>query len=150
MKKIFLPIAVTLLMASSVLTSYGQEIDRKSEKAREDLKEAKLDEIAAKKDLKEAQKDSAAEYQQFKIDENKKIQNNDNSIADFKARIAKKKKENRAQYEKKLAVLEQKNTDLKKRLVDFKDNGKDNWAAFKREFNHDMDQLGKSIKDFTI
>src|ERR1035437_8784180 len=137
-------------MAGSVLTSYGQEIDRKSEKAREDLKEAKQDEVAAKKDLKEAQKDSASEYQQFKIDENKKIQSNDKSIADFKVRIAKKKKENRAQYEKKLSVLEQKNTDLKKRLNDFKDSGKDNWAAFKREFNHDMDQLGKSLKNFTI
>ncbi len=150
MKKLILPFAVTLLMAGSVLTSYGQEIDRKSEKARENLKEAKQDEVAAKKDLKEAQKDSASEYQQFKIDENKKIQNNNKSIADFKARIAKEKKENRAQYEKKLSVLDQKNTDLKKRLNDFKDNGKDNWASFKRSFNHDMDQLGKSLKNFTI
>jgi rubrerythrin len=150
MKKTILTFAVTLLMAGSILTSYGQEPDRKSEKARENLKEAKQDEIAAKKDLKEAQKDSASEYQQFKIDENKKIQSNDKNIADFKVRIAKKKKENRAQYEKKLSVLEQKNTDLKKRLNDFKDNGKDNWASFKREFNHDMEQLGKSLKNFTI
>ena len=140
--------AVAAFMASSAL--YGQEPDRKSEKARENLKDAKQEVVIAKQDLKEAQKDSASEYQKFKIDENKKIQNNNKSIADFKARIAKEKKENRAKYDKKLAVLEHKNTDLEKRLNDFKDNGKETWTAFKRGFNHDMDELGQSLKNFTI
>jgi rubrerythrin len=150
MKKTILTLAITAFMAGSMLTAYGQEPDRKSEKARENLKEAKQDEVAAKQDLKEAQKDSASECQKFKIDENKKITANNKSIADFKVRIAKEKKENRAQYEKNLAKLEHKNTDLKKRLDDFKDNGKETWASFKREFNHDMDALGKSLQNFTI
>jgi len=40
------------------------------------------------------------------------------NIAEFKARIAKEKKENRADYEKKLLVLEDNNSDLKKKLAD--------------------------------
>jgi hypothetical protein len=67
MKKIILTMAVTAFMASSVL--YGQEPDRKSEKARENLKDAKQEVVIAKQYLKEAQKDSASEYQKFKIDE---------------------------------------------------------------------------------
>jgi hypothetical protein len=32
-------------------------------------------------------------------------------------------------------------------LESYKDEGKEKWESFKKEFNHDMDELGKSIKD---
>ena len=38
---------------------------------------------------------------------------------------------------------------MKKRMDDYKADGKDKWEIFKAEFSHDMDDLGKSIKDFT-
>jgi len=55
----------------------------------------------------------------------------------------------RADYEKNLNELEQKNKNLKMKMAEYQDSGKDNWESFKREFNHDMDELGKSLKNFT-
>ena len=46
--------------------------------------------------------------------------------------------------------MEQKNTDLKRRLDDYKQDGKENWEKFKIEFNRDMDELGKAFKDLTV
>jgi hypothetical protein len=30
------------------------------------------------------------------------------------------------------------------------DKNQTDWEKFKREFNHDMDELGKSLKDLTV
>ena len=76
-----------------------------------------------------------------------RIAANDSSIAQFKARIANEKKADRADYQKKLDVLDAKNSDLKKRMDDYKAEGKSNWQIFRAEFNHDMDALGTSIKN---
>lgn len=54
----------------------------------------------------------------------------------------------KANYDKKIAELEQKNSDIKKRMDDYKAKDKENWAAFKIEFSHDMDELGNSFSDF--
>ena len=75
---------------------------------------------------------------------------NAKSIADFNARIATDKKEAKAEYKEKIAALELKNTYMKRKIADYKGDGKDGWAKFKEEFNHDMDELGKALKDFTI
>ncbi|MCX6257439.1 MAG: hypothetical protein NTW49_06025 [Bacteroidia bacterium] len=151
MKKIMLTFAIiTSFIATIISASYGQEPDKNSVKARENLKEAKKGVVDAKQDLKQAQKDSVAEYQNFKKESQDKLTANEKSIAKFKARIAKEKKENRAKYEKKLAELDQKNSDLKKKLDEYKEDGKIKWANFKSDFNNDMDGLGKALKNFTI
>ncbi len=49
-----------------------------------------------------------------------------------------------------MAELENKNSDLKKKLSDFKDDDKDKWISFKEEFNHDMDELGLAFKNLTV
>ncbi len=36
------------------------------------------------------------------------------------------------------------------KMNDYKANGKENWEIFKKEFNHDMDELGKAFKDLTV
>ena len=51
---------------------------------------------------------------------------------------------------RKISDLEQKNTDMKKKLDEYGMEGKDKWDAFKAEFNHDMDELGKALKDLTV
>ena len=95
--------AIITFIAGAISNTYAQEPDSKSVKARQNLKESKNDETASKKELKEAKKDSISEYQQFKNESDIRIVAHNKSIADFKARIAKEKKENRAQYEKKLS-----------------------------------------------
>jgi hypothetical protein len=151
MKKKILFSAIIAFMAVSVSTSFGQEPDKKSEKARENLKEAKKDVVEAKKDLKEAQKDSVSDYQKFKKESELKIKNNEKSIADLKVKHSKMSEKENAVYQKKVSDLELKNQNLNKKLVGYKnDESQDKWVSFKAEFKHDMDELGKALKDFTV
>jgi hypothetical protein len=46
-----------------------------------------------------------------------------------------------------VAVLEQKNRDLKKKLDDYKDEGQGTWEEFKTNCKHDMDGTGKTMTD---
>jgi hypothetical protein len=150
MKKTILTMAI-MTMAVTLSMSYGQEPDKKSVKARENLKEERKDVVEAKKDLKEAQKDSASEYQKFKTESELKIKNNEKRLAELKVKQAKMNEKDRAIYLKKVNKLEQKNADLKMKLTNYKNNeGQTKWMSFKTEFNHDMNELGRALKDFTV
>jgi hypothetical protein len=71
-------------------------------------------------------------------------------IEEFKAKIASEAKEDLSIYEKKLAALEQKASDMKKKLVEYKEEGKEQWDSFKLKFNNDLEELGKALKNFTV
>ena len=58
--------------------------------------------------------------------------------------------EAKADYHNKIMELEQKNSDMKKKLDDYKTEGKQKWEIFKTEFSHDMDELGKAFNDFIV
>ena len=79
-----------------------------------------------------------------------KINSYEKSIGEFKERIAKETKENIAKYEKTLADLEQKASEIKKKVHEYKVEGKDKWAAYNDKFNHDLDELGKALKNFMV
>jgi hypothetical protein len=90
----------------------------------------------------------ADEYKTYREDQEKKIKENDKKIAELRAKKDQVKKENVSDYEMKINDLEKKNNDLRKRIaVNYKDQSKEKWESFKKEFNHDMDELGKSLKD---
>lgn len=38
---------------------------------------------------------------------------------------------------------------MKKKLDDYKADGKDKWEQFKKDFSRDMDDLGNAFKDLT-
>lgn len=143
MKKIILTLVVIGFMAGS---SFGQEAHKKSVDAREDLKQSEKDLVEAKLNLKTAQKDSVSEYQIFRDESELKIKENEKSIADLKVRHSDMDDNDKASYQKKLDKLEQKNTKLKKELTEY--DGESEWASFKTRFNHDLDELGKSLTDF--
>jgi len=78
-------------------------------------------------------------------------------IAELKVKHAKMNNKDKDAYQKKIGVLEQKNADLKKKLNNQNnlsnqsyEAGSEKLASFKREFNHDMDELGKALRDFTL
>jgi len=150
MKKLFLSIAVIAFMAGSISTSFGQAPDKESVKARENLKEEKHDVVVAKKDLAVAQKDSVSEYQQLTKESDAKFKANEKSITDLRSDIVKNNSKNQATDQKKVSLLEQKNNDLKKELADYKVEGQIKFSTFKSEFNRDLDELAKELKDFKI
>lgn len=150
MKKLVLSLAVLAFLAGAVSTSFGQVPDVQSVKARENLKEEKKDVVVAKQDLKIAQKDSVSEYQALTREANAKFKSNEKSIADLRAAITKSNSKEQATDQKKVSLLEEKNNSLKKELADYKVLGQTQFTTFKKEFNRDLDQLAKKLKDFKI
>jgi len=141
MKKSIFTLALTTFVAGTILTSCSTPA-QKVETAQDNV-------AKANEDLNKAQDNYAADVEKFRKESDEKIATNEKSIADFDARIAKEKKEVKAEYKKKIAALEQKNTDMKKRMDDYKADGKDKWETFKTEFNAEMNELGKSLNDLT-
>lgn len=150
MKKLILSLAVVAFMAGTLSTSFGQVVDKKSEKARENLKEEKKDVVVAKQDLKVAQKDSVSAYQKLTNESNLKFKSNEKSIADLRTAISKSNSKEMANDQKKVSLLEDKNNNLKKELADYKELGQTKFTAFKTEFNRDLTQLSKELTDFKV
>jgi len=104
--------------------------------------------VDAEKDLQMAEEEYLADVEQYKLLSAEKIAANDRSIAEFNARIEQEKKEVRADYKAKIKSLETKNSDMKKKMYEYRVEGKDKWELFKTEFGKDMDELGESISNF--
>jgi hypothetical protein len=145
MKKTIFTIAITMIVGGIIITGC-QSSETKVENAQEKVQFAKDKLNEANQELDQATKDSIQQYRKENL---QKLNAHEKSIADFKSRIATKKKENRAEYEKELLRIEEKNTDLKKRLDEYKEEGRDRWDIFKSEFSREMDQLGEDFKKLT-
>ncbi len=139
-----------LILAVSFFTSC-QSSAEKMEAANKDVAEAK-------EDLQEAREDAQAvankvateeEWRIFKSETEVKIKSNEVRIDELKVKMKKPGTTFDEMYVKKIETLEQKNKDLKTRIGAYETNQTD-WESFKREFNHDMDELGQALKDLTV
>lgn len=116
----------------------------------EKVKNAEEAVTKADSNLVNANQEYLTEIENYKKETAEKIATNDKSIVEFKARVAQEKKSARADYLAKVEALEKKNSDLKKRMDDYKADSKEKWDMFKTEFNHDMEEIGKSFNDLTV
>jgi len=142
MKKSILVFSAFALMAAMGLTGCNSPA-KKVEEAQNDVKEAN-------KGLAKANEEYLEDMESYRKETADKIAANDKSIAEFNSRIKEQKREAAADYKLKISKLEQKNSDMKKHLDEYKAEGKENWEKFKTEFNHDMEELGKAFKDLTV
>jgi demethoxyubiquinone hydroxylase (CLK1/Coq7/Cat5 family) len=143
MKKTIFILTITTFMLGTLLTGC-QSSQKKVENAEDNVQNAQNKLVDANQVLKQAVSDS---IQQFKKESNAIIVSNDKEIAELRTKIINQRKENKARYEKKLGDLEQKNLEMRNKLDNFKDEEDSKWQSFKREFNHDMNELGNAIKD---
>ena len=141
MKKTTLRIAAIAIAAGGIITGCGTPAEK--------VEKDEVEVAKAKMDLDQAQNDYLADIEKCRKETDAKIAANKKSIADFKARIANKKKEARIEYEKKIAELDKKNTDMKKRMDDYKASGKEEWELFKADLKKGMDEIAESLKDLT-
>ena len=139
MKNKYFIAAVILFMAGSLFTGCNNNRE-KVEDAEENVKKANQELIDAKAQYEK-------EWQQFKTDAELKISANEKKISDFKALIKTASGKSKAKYEKEVMELEQKNIELRKKLSEYKYEGKDKWEEFKQEFNRDVDIVGNAIND---
>jgi len=133
----------TMLIAGTVFTSC------KSPAQKEEAAQAKVDE--AQQDLNAAQVKVATseEWATFKSESELKIKDNEIRIAEIKVKMKKPGKVFDALYQKRIDELEERNLEMRVRMNTY-ENSKSDWESFKTEFNHDMDELGKALKDLTI
>jgi chromosome segregation ATPase len=148
-KKIY-SLAFATLIGGVVFTSCQSTAEKT------DAAEAKVQD--AKDELKEARKDenvqaqkaaTAEEWVTFRNESQEKIWANEKHIAELKVKMNKPGKLLDAAYAKKIDSLEEKNRDLKRRM-DAYEKSQSDWETFKREYNHDMDELGNALKDLTV
>jgi hypothetical protein len=105
---------------------------------------------AANNELNEANKEYLEDIEKFRKKSADKIAENERSITEFNERRALEKQVAKDDYKKKIALLEHQNSDMKKKMDDYKAEGKEKWSAFKAEFSRDMDELGQGFKDLTV
>ena len=139
MKNKYFIAAVILFMAGSVFTGCNNNRE-KLEDAEENVKKANQELIDAKAQYEK-------EWQQFKTDAELKISANEKKISDFKALIKTASGKSKAKYEKEVIELEQKNVELRKKLSEYKYEGKDSWETFKKDFNDGLDYIGNTLND---
>ncbi|MDD4293649.1 MAG: hypothetical protein PHI95_06975 [Bacteroidales bacterium] len=68
-----------------------------------------------------------------------RMQNNDRRIAELR----------NSNHRDDVLVIEVKHNNMKKKLNEFKGSTRHEWNSFKREFNHDMKDMDKSLKGFS-
>lgn len=142
MKKSIFAMATATLIMSVAFTSCNTS-SQKVENAENNV-------IEANEDLDKANQEYLDEIESYRRETADKIAANNRSIEEFNARIENEKEQARAEYRKEIAALEQKNSDMKKKMDDYKAEGKDKWEKFKTEFSRDMDELGNAFRGLTV
>jgi len=148
--KLFTLLFATSLIAGTIFTGC-QSSANKEEAAQAKVDEAEQDLLDAQQEADiEAQKvASADEWRAFKTESEVKISEYEIRIKALKDQMRKPGKTFDDLYKQRIEQLEQKIADLKARIKDYEKN-QSGWESFKREFNHDMDELGIALKDLTV
>lgn len=87
------------------------------------------------------------EVQAFKKEQEPRLKQNQAFIEELKNKKPDSKTTLKAQTDKQVAELELSLRDLKSRLDVYKYTDKQSWETFKRNYNHDMDELEKILRD---
>lgn len=114
-----------------------------------DVAQKGLENAKEEQDKDIQKKADAAAWKLFKADAEVTIKYNETRIKEFKEKRKSSGMTMDAIYTKNIENMERSNEDLKKRMDDY-DKGQSSWESFKSEFSHDMDELGKSLKDFGV
>jgi len=151
MKNLSLKTTAAILFVTIALMSGCMSSDQKKNDAKNRVTDArdKL-EIAKNNENVVAQKAATAdEIETFKLESELKIKHNEVSIAELKLKMNNPGSSLDEVTAKKIDSLEIRNKNLKTR-IDSCGKTRTDWERFKRDFNRDMDELGRSLKDMTV
>lgn len=148
-KSILTIVAVTAFLTGTIFTGCQSPAEKEAS-AEAKLQSAEIELEAAQKEATVQKAATAEEWELFKKETDLKIRKNEISIAELKIKINKPGTTFDELYKKRIDALEQKNKDLKIRMESYeKSKSQSDWGKFKREFNADMNELGKALTDFT-
>ncbi len=141
-------VAATMLVGTASLTSCSSPA-QKEENAKEEVVDAQHDLAEAQQDAAQATVQAATEeeWQAFKAETNAKIDANQALIGELRKR--KRKADNEMTedaYKAQIDGLQERNKQLRDRMDAYESN-KSDWATFRNQYNNDMDELGRSLRD---
>ena len=139
-KSIFTLAAMSLLMTGAIFTSCNSAAQKEENTTTTEQQEAINDEQVVA---------TAEEWQEFKTDAEAKIKRNELRIEELTVQMNKPGQVFDDLYKNRILELEQQNKKLQDR-IDAYDKSHTDWEKFKREFNHDMDELGDALKNITV
>jgi hypothetical protein len=142
MNKIVLILSASLMLTGAVVTgcsSPASEVENAQDKVAE-----------ANNNLDKANEEYVKDIENYKKQGADKIAANEKTLADLNAKVENETAKGKAERKKKIADLELRNSEMKKKLADYKPDGQQKWDAFKAECNHDLDGLGKAFEDLTV
>jgi len=150
MNKTILSLAFTMILAGTITTSC-ETAAQKEEAAKEEVMDAKEDLKEAQQEVNEnaAKMASAEELKAYKDGTEVKIKANEVRIAELKRLKNKPGKVFDKMFESNIETLEKRNAELRTKFANYEASQSD-WEAFKREFNSDMDGIGKSLDDLAV
>jgi hypothetical protein len=141
-----------IIVISFIITLIScQSGDQKEQEAVSDVQDAQqnLKEVAKENNEEKIETATADDWKRFKDETDAKIQANEKRMSDLVDQMKLKGKKLDDFYAKQIDTLQMKNKELKSRIDSYEVN-KSDWKKFQQEFNRDMDELGKSLKDFTV
>jgi uncharacterized membrane-anchored protein YhcB (DUF1043 family) len=114
------------------------------------VQKAEQDVIKANAALEQAKLDSISDYQEFRKESEERMARNAEMIESYKQGMKSGKRKIKEQDRRMMAELEETNEMMKMKLNSFKSESKEEWDTFKKEYTHDMDNLGTAITNFTV
>lgn len=124
--------------------------EQKEQNAINDVADAEqnLKEVAKENSEEKKETATADEWKQFKAETDAVIMANEKRMKELSDQMKLKGKKIDDLYARKIDTLQMKNKELKNKLDSY--DMKSDWKQFREEFNRDMDELGKTLKDFTV
>ena len=139
MRKAMMITSIAAIVAGGIFTSCDSA-QKKADDTTVKVEETKNEQV-------EAQKELNAEYPAYKTAAVERITTNEKEIARLRETISKPGKPPLdGMRKKKIDDLEEKNAALRSRLYGYERERTD-WETFKRDFSHDMDDLGTGFKN---
>ncbi len=147
-------LTVLYIAALAIAIGFGSGCESSADKKmREDQKAKKeLDSLKVVKEKAEAEAlkiRNENEMMNFEASYNQQIESNNKQIKEFKERLKASEKSRDKMTLKTIDSLDMRNENLKLKLKNYKTEHSD-WTAFKREFEHDMGEIGKALKGLTV
>jgi PBP1b-binding outer membrane lipoprotein LpoB len=142
MKKSIISLALSAMFLGAMLSGCNSP-QEKVENAKDDLHDAQ-------KYLAQYKQDSIedAEWKEFKVSAQAKIDANRSDIAALREKKSKGGVFMDPIYGKQILTLEEKTLALQIRIDDY-EKYHSNWETFKREFDHDAEELGNTLKNIS-
>lgn len=140
MKSNILKMSMFAFLITGMLMSCNDSPGEKVEEAEENV-------LEAQQELEEARQDSI-EYVTYRSESERKLDMNDQKIAELKQRKRTAAKEIEDQYDRDIEEMERRNKELRDNINNYQSGGRDRWESFKYSFNENMNELENSISNF--